>query len=266
MRYSYLKIIIAIFILFLLWLIVPISRDLIVQVRIEKKDRTIENIYYFRKNKLKIVTNERVILLEEDSLHIINHKQKSYWKGSNSDYNRNISKLKFRKKSSNHLKKIAFHKKIKNQNEIVLNVEQKKKNQRTVLKEKCLVNPTPDYVSIAGYASRRYEMKYANQIVQEVWIAENLKHYLNYELNLDLYDDFTDRLVMQYQSKNFQHIESTMEIIRNGFPMRIVSYKDSTKIISEVKNLIRTNLKDEDFIVPSQYQMVELEKIIPQFN
>ncbi|NOU61487.1 DUF4412 domain-containing protein [Marinifilum caeruleilacunae] len=124
------------------------------------------------------------------------------------------------------------------------------------------IKMTPNYNSIAGFVSRKYLVKQNNKVVEEIWVAENLKNYIHYDLNLDLYSDFMESLLQHTESKLYLHLESFMEVIENGFPMRIRMYGGEHVTETEVEQLIKKKLSKSLFEIGDGYKQVELSTLL----
>jgi hypothetical protein len=142
-----------------------------------------------------------------------------------------------------------------------------KKKHATIAEEKeeevkCEIFKTPDFTAISGYASRKFEIIQAGKLVEEIWVSENLKEYVNYELNLELYQDFMRTYIHQSESKLYCHLSSFMEIVQNGFPMKIRMCQNDTITETRVETLIKKRLDDSVFLVPKNYEECQLKDIL----
>lgn len=235
------------------------DKGLVVKMKIHKNEKEFRNIYYLKKEKFKVVTESRSIIFSEGTISLLDTRKKEYWKGDLSDFNKimlnNFSNLEIH----NYARSNFFTKSLKKNNqEQVIKIVEAISGYNSTNEQNTEILRTPNYSSIAGYVSRKYLIKQNNNVVEEVWIAENLKNYINYELNLDLYKDYMESLLYHTESKLYMHLELFMDVIKNGFPMRIKMYGGNTITVTEVENLSRKNLSDSMFEVSSEYKKVEL--------
>lgn len=254
-----------IFLFCLIGIVIFFSRNdgLIVKMNINKNGTEFRNIYYLHNDKFKVVTENNSIIFSKDELSLLDTRKKKYWSGSIKEFNKCLLDSRFGSDIQVIAKNNYFEKSLKKLDlsnvKKILEEISGKQNEQQPLSE---IKRTPDYCSIAGFASRKYLIKQNNKIVEEVWIAENLKHYINYDLNLDLYNDYMASLLQHTESKLYLHLELFMDVIENGFPMKITMYGGNSITQTEVKQLIKKKLSDSIFEVGNGYEKVELGILI----
>lgn len=239
------------------------NNGLVVKMRINKDGREFRNIYYLKKEKFKVVTENKSLIFSEGSLSLLDTRKKLYWSGSITDFNRTMFNSCLSSEIQYTARNNYFRKSLSRKNQIefrkIIEEISGRPNEKV---NKTEVKITPNYNSIAGFVSRKYLIKQNDKVVEEVWVAENLKNYINYDLNLDLYSDFMESLLQHTESKLYRHLESFMEIIENGFPMRIKMYGGNTVTHTEVEQLIKRDLSDSMFKVGKGYEKVELSTLL----
>ncbi|MDQ2177471.1 DUF4412 domain-containing protein [Marinifilum sp. D714] len=253
------------FLFCLIGVVIFFSRNdgLIVKMNINKNGTEFRNIYYLNKDKFKVVTENNSIIFSKGELSFLDTRKKRYWRGSIKEFNKCLLDFKLNSDihliaRNNYFEKSLTKQELRNVKKIIEEISGKQNEQQT-LRE---IKKTPNYSSIAGFASRKYLIKQNNKIVEEVWIAENLKNYINYDLNLDLYNDYMASLLQHTESKLYLHLESFMDLIENGFPMKIIMYGGNSITETEVKQLIKKKLSDSIFEVDKRYEKVELSILI----
>lgn len=232
-------------------------------MRINKNNKEFRNIYYLQKEKFKVVTENRSIIFSEGELSLLDTRKKLYWKGSIKAFNKAMlnsrmsSDIQFTAKN-NYFKKSLKKKDHEALQKIVEGISGRHKNDIGNVE----IKMTPNFNSIAGFVSRKYMIKQNNHVVEEIWVAENLKNYIHYDLNLDLYSDFMESLLQHTESKLYLHLESFMEVIENGFPMRIRMYGGEYVTETEVEQLIKKKLSDSVFEISKGYEQVDLSSLL----
>ncbi|WP_421918182.1 DUF4412 domain-containing protein [Marinifilum sp.] len=239
------------------------NNGLIVKMRIIKNEREYRNIYYLQKERFKVVTENRSLIFSEGEVSLLNTRNKTYWKGSIKTFNKAMLNSSLNpyiqlKTKNNYFKKSLQEKDRKALQKIVESTSGKQNSD--VLKAE--IKMTPDYNSIAGFVSRKYLVKQNNRVVEEIWVAENLKKYIHYDLNLDLYNDFMESLLQHTDSRLYLHLESFMGIIKNGFPMRIRMYGGKHVTETEVEQLIKKKFHNSVFELGKGYKRVELSSLL----
>ena len=239
------------------------NTGLVVKMKINKNGKEFRNVYYLKKEKFKVVTENNSIIFSEGELSFLDTRKKRYWKGSTKDFNKAMLPSRLNSEIQFKAKNNYFTKSLRKQNqkalkEIVEGIAGSPKSGSTEPKIKI----TPNYNSIAGFVSRKYLIQQNDIVVEEVWIAENLKNYINYDLNLGLYNDFMESLLQHTESKLYLHLESFMEVVENGFPMRIIMYGSDSITQTEVEQLIKKKLSDSVFEVAEGYEQVDLSTLL----
>ncbi|RUT73174.1 DUF4412 domain-containing protein [Ancylomarina longa] len=221
-----------------IWILNPFQNDLVVKIRIHKNGEEIRNVFYLKDNKLKVVSESKTIVFKKEQMALLDRNHKIYWEGSLNDFDQNLAKYRSRFNNS----------------------DEKTKESKPSQEEICSIKITPDFISIAGYVSRKYELIKNKKVVEDVWIAENLKNYIRYNLDLNLYNDFMDELLQHSESPMHEHLDLFMDAVENGFPMKIRTYGEGSTTESEVLNLIKKNLDDSIFVVPNTYREVSFDQ------
>lgn len=262
MRKSFRNLLYVIGFILIIFLILPVSEGLVVEMCIFKNGIESRNIFYIQKEKLKVVTEEISLIFLEDQLCVVDNQQKTFWKGSCEEFDKALILHRLGVNSIYSAKSRVFYQNLPE----MYKYHPKKK--RAIIAEKkadetkCEIFKTPDFTAIAGYASRRFEIRKAGELVEEIWISDNLKEYVNYELNLELYQDFMRSYMHHSESRLYNHLSSFMEIVQNGFPMKIRMYREGTLTETMVKTLIKKKLDDSVFTVPKDYKECLLKDIL----
>lgn len=254
-----------IFLLGLTGILILFSRNdgLVVKMNINKNGNKFRNIYYLNKDKFKVVTENNSIIFSKNELCLLDTRKKEYWKGSIKEFNKCLLNSRLDSDIQVVARNNSFEKSLKKQDfRNVKNIIEEISGKQNGAQQQSEIKITPNYSSIAGFASRKYLIKQNNRVVEEVWIAENLKNYINYDLNLDLYNDYMASLLQHTESKLYLHLESFMDLIENGFPMKITMYGENSVTETEVKQLIKKKLSDSMFEVGTGYEQVELSTLI----
>lgn len=254
-----------IFLLCLTGILILFSRNdgLIVKMNINKNGKKYRNIYYLNKDKFKVVTENNSIIFSKNKLCLLDTRKKEYWQGSIKEFNKCLMDSRLDSDIQIIARNNHFEKSLKKQElRKVKNIIEEISGKQNGARQQSEIKITPNYSSIAGFASRKYLIKQNNRVVEEVWIAENLKNYINYDLNLDLYNDYMASLLQHTESKLYLHLESFMDLIENGFPMKITMYGENSVTETEVKQLIKKKLSDSIFEVGTGYEKVELSTLI----
>lgn len=252
-----------IFSLLILWVFIPASEGLVVKMRISKDGIVSRNVFYIQKNQLKIVTENKSLIFSRDQLCLLDNNKKEYWKGTVKEFSRGMLLNGLSEGSPYFSRSELFYQNLSEEDKFnfkrIINA-----NIGMEIEEdaKCEITQTPDFISIAGYASRKFEIRQAGNIVEEVWISDNLKSYLNNELNLELYHDFMRSYLNHSESKLYNHLGSFMELVKKGFPMKIKMYQDSSVTETSVENLIKRKIKDFIFDIPEGYNKSTLKEVL----
>ncbi|WP_372751109.1 DUF4412 domain-containing protein [Labilibaculum sp.] len=262
MRKSLQHLLYAIVFVLIIFLVLPASDGLVVEIRISKNENQSRNVFYFQKDKLKIVTEDISLIFLEDQLCILDNEQKIFWKGKSKEFDKALILHRLGANSIYSAKSSIFQQDLPEK----YKYHPKNKSATIVGKEDEIIEAkiykTPDFISIAGYASRRFEIKEDDELVEEVWISDNLKHYVNYELNLELYQDFMRSYFLHSESKLYYHLGSFMEIVKNGFPMKINMYRNGVITETRVENLIKKRNKDSVFMIPEDFKECNLKDVL----
>lgn len=251
------------FSLLMLWIFIPTSEGLVVKMRISKGGIVSRNIFYIQRDQLKIVTERKSLIFSKDQLYLFDNNTKTFWKGSAHEFNNGVF-LNGLNENSPYLKRSElFYKNQSVEEQLffkkVLATNKELENEEDV---ECEISKTPNFASVAGYASRKFEIRKAGKIVEEVWVADNLKSYLNCELNLELYHDFMRSYLNHSESHLYNYLGSFMELVKKGFPMKIKMYQDSLITETSVENLIKTKIKDSIFNIPAGYTESPLKEVL----
>lgn len=252
-----------IFSLLILWVFISASEGLVVKMRISKDGIVSRSIFYIQKNQLKIVTENKSLIFSQYQLYLLDNNKKTYWKGTVKEFNKSLFMSGLGESSPYFSRSKLFYQNLSEEDKLifkrVLNANIGMENEEDV---KCEISQTPDFTSIAGYASRKFEIRQAGNIVEEVWISDNLKSYLNNELNLELYHDFMRSYLNHSESKLYNHLGSFMELVKKGFPMKIKMYQNSIVTETSVENLIKRKIKDSVFYLPEGYNQTTLKEVL----
>ncbi len=249
--------------LLLLWGVSPTSDGLVVEMRISKNGEVSRKVFYIQKDKLKIVNENKSLIFFEDQLCLFDNKKKIFWEGNMKEFNKGLLMYRMRTGSPYSSRSQFFYQNLSEKDKHfftgVINEISGKKTEEAL---KCEIFKTPNFTSIAGYASRKFEIRQAGEIVEEIWISDNLKNYLNYELDLDIYHDFIQSYLHHSESKLYHHLESFMEIVKNGLPMKIKMYQGESFTETTVENLIRKRIKNSVFILPEGFEKCNLKEVL----
>nr|WP_320118304.1 DUF4412 domain-containing protein [uncultured Marinifilum sp.] len=263
MNKSVLYTVFSVFCLLIFWLLFSEPSGLIVKIRINKNSKEFSNVYYLKKDKFKVVTGNKVIIFSEENLCLADIKKKKYWKGSRKEFNQLLFEIRLISTTSNMLSKRSFQKQLNtNQKKDLKSNGREYYSGKTDESEGIEIQSSPNFKSIAGYACREFLLVRDNIVVEQVWIAENLKNYLNYDLNLDLYRDYMESLLHHTDSKLYDHLELFMEVVENGFPMEITMYGDGKTTNTKVENLIKKKLDDSVFTISDDFEYTEIKKLL----
>ena len=239
------------------------SNGLVVKMRTSKDNKQSRTVFYFKKNRLKIVTENKTILFSKNRISFLDHKKRTYWESSIKEFNKEVMKYRLSSENPYSEKSHFFYQNLAKKDKVSLKrISHGDVNREKTKNVKSEIFLTPDFTSIAGYAARKYEIRQNDEIVEEVWIAENLKNYLKYDLNLDLYHDYMNSFLQHSESKLYYHLESFMEVVENGFPMKIIMYGKGPVTETLVENLIKRDLEDSAFLIPEDYQLSDLKSMI----
>lgn len=263
MNKSVLYTVFSIFCLLIFWFLFSEPSGLIVKIRVNKNCREYSNVYYLKKDKFKVVTGNRVIIFSEGNLCFADIKKKKYWKGSRNDFNQSLFEIRLFSSSKYMLMNKDYQKQLNTKQEKTLERDGQEIFSEKINESKDVeIQESPNYKSIAGYACRKFLIVQDNIVVEEVWIAGNLKNYLNYDLNLDLYRDYMESLLQHNDSKLYDHMESFMKIVENGFPMEIIMFGDETPTKTKVENLIKKKIDDSVFTIPDDFEYSEIVNLL----
>jgi len=239
-----------------IWLYISYNNDLIVQIRIHRDGAEMRNIFYLKDNQMKVVAENKTIIFQKGKMVLLNRKHKIYWMGKLEMFDQNLTN--YRKQ----LVHILSINKCEKKDKILQDFNAKNSESKSYPIEDCRINITPDFETIAGYVTRKYQLVKNNSIVEEVWIAENFKNYIRYNLDLNLYNDFMDRLLQQSKSPMYENLELFMNVVKNGFPMKIRTYGEGNYTESEVISIFKKNLDDSIFAIPKIYNEVNFDQVM----
>lgn len=246
-----------------LWFFVPVSKGLVVRMSTLKNGIVSRNVFYIQKNRLKIVSENKSMMFFKDQLCILDNKKKTYWRGDVKEFNRQLVLNGLVEKSPYFSRSDLFYQSLsENDRQLIDKLLVENRGGSVGEKKKCELIKTPDFNSIAGYISRKFEIREMGKLVEEIWISDNLKKYLNNELNFELYHDFMRSYLHHSESKLYNHLESFMELVKNGFPMKIKMYQDHGVIETTVENLIKKKIKNSAFIIPEGFSKSNLKEVL----
>jgi len=253
-----------IFILLILWVFIPVSEGLVVKMRTSKNGIVSRSIFYIQKNQLKIVTDNKSLIFSHDQLCLLDNSYKTYWKGTVKEFGEKLLLLRNLSEGSPYFSRSElFYQNLSEEDKLtfkrILNANIGMEIEEN---DNCEISKTPNFTPIAGYASRKYEIRQAGIIVEEIWISDNLKSYLNNELNIELYHDFMRSYLNHSESKLYNHLGSFMELVKKGFPMKIKMYQDGLVTETFVENLIKRDIKNSIFYIPEGYNKSTLEEVL----
>ena len=252
-----------IFTLLILWVFIPASEGLVVRMRTIKNGVVSRNIFYIQKDRLKIVAENKSMMFFKGQLCILDNKNKTYWRGDVKEFNKQLVLNGLIERSPYFSRSELFYESLSKKDKFFLKNILSENTESLIDKEaKCELIKTPDFNSIAGYASRKFEIREAGKLVEEIWISDYLKSYLDRELNLELYHDFMRSYLHHSEYEFYNHLQLFMELVKNGFPMKITMYQDNCVTETTVEYLIKKKIKDSVFIIPEGFSKSKLKEVL----
>jgi len=127
------------------------------------------------------------------------------------------------------------------------------------------ITKTDETATIAGYETRKHEIKVRDELVEELWIAEDL----------DVSDDMDAKKVLAYQKKMssamvgnsattynaLYHSPEYKKMMEKGFVLRSITHHIAGGFERNATALKRMEIPESEFKVPDGYRKVRLSDV-----
>jgi hypothetical protein len=119
------------------------------------------------------------------------------------------------------------------------------------------IKQTPDADKIAGYLASKYQVLVDGKLVQEVWMAKDLK--IGEDLDLQ---KFAHMSASQAPRSTYQSSHEYQDFMKMGYPLKQVQYQGDGKIIIEVTKIKKEDVPASRFEVPAGLKEVNMQQMM----
>lgn len=103
---------------------------------------------------------------------------------------------------------------------------------------------------IAGYSTRKYQIMADGKLVQESWIADDIK--IGKEMDLDKMEEMMSKMDMGGEQMSYRTDKAVLDLMRKGYPLK-ESYP-GMNMTTTTKKVTKTKISSDKFKVPAGYR------------
>jgi len=225
-------------------------------------------LIYIKGDNMKLVTKDETYLYNSFSkkTSFINHKNKTYWTGNLPDFRKAVTKIEIQTDNDFLLNDSSF---LKNLNTV--NKEQLHQiiNKDTVANLKIpdyniynnfKIISTPNFTSVGKYIVRKYEIRNADKLLEEIWIAENLLPHMGWDMSK--FKDFLEVFFFHSGVAPYFNLDSYMKVRKNGLPLKVIIFHEKEKTIITMDHASKTKLNEDSFSIPEDFILTTVDQIL----
>ncbi|MRT91444.1 hypothetical protein [Ancylomarina sp. 16SWW S1-10-2] len=217
---------------------------------------------------MKLVTKDATYLYNSFSkkINFLNQKNKTYWSGNVTDFRKAVTKIKTQTNKNFLLNDSSF---LKNQNITSKDHLQKITTQKVEVNllipdyniyDNFNIISTPNFTSVGEYIVRKYEIRNAVKLLEEIWIAENLLPHMGWDMSK--FKDFLDVFFFHSGVAPYFNLNSYMKVRKNGLPLKVIIFHEKEKTIITMDHASKTKLNEDSFSVPENFILTTIDKIL----
>ncbi len=119
------------------------------------------------------------------------------------------------------------------------------------------VRTTTETETIAGYSATKYQLLIDGGLVHEIWLADEMDMSADADM-----EQFLNMSKMRAKEASYRSTPEYQDLLRQGFPLRQVSFQAGGKEIIEATNVEQQDIPDSQFEVPDGFQEMKMEQMM----
>ena len=217
--------------------------------------------YYIQNNWFKVIESSSVTIfnLENEKMSILLPEKKSYWTGTVD---------KFWEETQDAMRQqmeLALKELPPDQREVYKSMMENMGNiaGKNVLEDHKNVNvkKTSEKDTIADHSSQKYEVKVDGELIEIVWISEDVD--IQEEIDLDKFGQFMKTMRGPSGEWFFETSTEYIDLLKQGYPMRSIEMNEwGESSITEVTEVNKQEIPQSEFQIPDDYHEIPLMELM----
>lgn len=257
--------------LILLFLVIKYTttdKSWVIKFYVENGEIQSRTLIYIKGDNMKIVTNNRTYLYNSKSktISFINQKEKVFWSGQIKHFTQAVTELKMQNDDDFLINDVSF---LRNLNSI------DKQRFEEIIRRRTGKNPlipdyriynnfniksSPNFSSIDDYAVRKYDVMHGDEVMEEIWVAENILSHMGW--NMNSFKDFLEAFFFHSGIAPYFNLNAYMQVRTNGLPMKVIIFHDQEKTVIRMDHASRTKLNEESFSIPKKFKLTPIHQML----
>ncbi len=202
-----------------------------------------------------------IINLKTGNIILLFDEYKLYWQGSIKEFKENTLDVYEQKLNNiiitgNSSQKIAAQNlitKLREQNETV--------NNDSIAKFKIQIDKTTVIENIAGFNAYKYNIAIDDSLIESIWVTDSINPYR--DIDIESMVSFTNELIPGDNENSIEGSPEYLNLIKEGLAVKSQEINPQGGFFTTVvTGVLETNIKDELFLPPPNFQKTQLAEII----